>query len=151
MALRTAAFACLALVFVAMVHDWRTRKIPNYLTLGGVVFGLALHGADAGLRGAAFALLGAVLCLGLPLVQFARGEMGGGDVKLFAAVGAIVGPSVGFDAEAFTFALALFVLWPYRLVRAGWRGRTVKVAPVILGPAVFVGLLLSMLRHGAFA
>lgn len=149
MVLRTAAFACLALVFVAMLYDWRTRKIPNFLTLGGVALGLALHGATGGIRGAGFALLGAALCAALPLVQFARGEMGGGDVKLFAAVGALAGASVGFDAEAFTFAVAFFVLWPYRLYRAGWR--MANVAPVILGPAIFVGLLLSLARHGAFA
>ena len=132
MALRMAAFACLALVFVAMLHDWKTRKIPNYLTLGGIVFGIVIHAATGGLKGAGFSLLGAGMCLVLPAIQFARGEMGGGDVKLFAAVGAIVGPSVGFDAEAITFALALFVLWPYRLVRGGWRGKTIKVDAVIV-------------------
>jgi Flp pilus assembly protein protease CpaA len=151
MALRMAAFACLALVFVAMLHDWKTRKIPNYLTLGGILFGIAIHALTGGMKGAGFSLLGAAMCVVLPAIQFARGDMGGGDVKLFAAVGAMVGPSVGFDAEAITFALALLVLWPYRLVRAGWRGKTVKVAPVILGPVIFVGLLLSMARHGAFA
>lgn len=161
--------ACLVLVAVAALTDAISRRIPNVLTLGGLVLGLVLHGAlgwvDAGaagvLRGVAFALSGVAVCALLPLIGFAKREMGGGDVKLFAAIGALAGPSVGMDAQVFTFLVVLLVLWPWRLARAGVFRRTIaallrkaappatKLAPVILGPSILVGLSIALVRHGA--
>lgn len=163
-----ATAACVGIAALGALWDVFTRRIPNLVTLGGVALGVTMHtamgaldGFEGALRGAGFALLGALLCGILPAIGFARGEMGGGDVKLFAAIGAMLGPSLGFDAQAFTFVIVLLVLWPFRLVRAGAfssllrrivggaKAPAVKVAPVILGPAIFCGLCLSLLRHGA--
>ncbi len=166
-----ATAACVGVAALGALWDLFTRRIPNLVTLGGLALGVAMHtamgaldGFEGALRGAGFALLGALLCGILPVIGFARGEMGGGDVKLFAAIGAMLGPTLGFDAQAFTFVIVLLVLWPFRLARAGafsallrrlafWRAHAkapaVKVAPVILGPAIFCGLCLSLLRHGA--
>lgn len=166
--------ACVGIVGVAAACDLATRRIPNLLTLGGILLGLVLHAAlgfvDGGIggafRGAAFASIGASVCVVIPLVAFIRREMGGGDVKLFAAIGALAGPSLGIDAEAFTFVFALLVLWPWRLFRAGalrhvalslWRSLSAKngspaepvaVAPVVLGPAILIGLCAAITRHG---
>ena len=72
--------------------DWRTRRIPNWLTVSGLVAGFGVqtvigrwHGALVSLEGAGLALL--VL---LPLV-LVRG-LGAGDWKLMGAVGALLGP-----------------------------------------------------------
>lgn len=88
------------LVLTAAVYDIRFRRIPNWLVLVGLIFGLALNtllgdppgptgSMWAGLRHAGFGLLLAFVIY-LPLYML-RG-MGAGDVKMMAAVGSIVGP-----------------------------------------------------------
>src|ERR1700676_5307669 len=72
--------------------DWRTRKIPNWLTVSGFVAGLGIHTIVGGWHGALASLQGAGLALLvlLPLVLL-RG-LGAGDWKLMGAVGALLGP-----------------------------------------------------------
>lgn len=83
---------CLVLiVLVAAVSDARSRTIPNWLTLGGICAGLALHAYLNGWAGLKFsgAGFGVAALIFLPL--FALRFLGGGDVKLMAAVGALAG------------------------------------------------------------
>jgi prepilin peptidase CpaA len=80
------------IVVVACVFDVRTRRIPNVLTLSGAVAGLLYHLATSGLGGLQTAAAGWMLGLLLLLPYFALGGMGGGDVKLVAALGAWLGP-----------------------------------------------------------
>jgi len=82
-----------ALLVTAAVIDWRTYRIPNWLTAGGMAFGLIYNSVIAqpwhdGLLGA-LAGLGVGLVVLLPV--YALRVMGAGDVKLMAMVGAIVG------------------------------------------------------------
>jgi prepilin peptidase CpaA len=72
--------------------DWRTRKIPNWLTVSGFVSGIGVHFVIWGWRGVLTSLEGAGLALLilLPLV-LVRG-LGAGDWKLMGAVGALLGP-----------------------------------------------------------
>jgi prepilin peptidase CpaA len=78
-------------VIVAAVYDFRFRRIPNWLTLAGVLIGIGLNSflyEWAGLRTAGLGL-GLAFVIYFPMYLL-RG-MGAGDVKLMAAVGAIVG------------------------------------------------------------
>jgi len=81
----------LALTCVAAVWDWQSRRIPNWLTVPGVVAGITLHSVLQGWPGARFALagMGLALVLLLPLVYLRA--IGAGDWKLMGAVGALVG------------------------------------------------------------
>ena len=176
----TALWACLVVVALAVATDIATRRIPNLVTLGGLFVGIAIQcasgfaerGLGGGLRGIGVALLGAVACGLIPFLAWKKGEMGGGDVKLFAAIGALVGPSFGFDVEARAFTLSLLILFPYRLLRHRALGvalRNVRIGlvnlvrprdarepyltgpklpPVILAPAIGIAFALTLLQQG---
>ena len=82
----------LALVLGAAVYDVMYRRIPNWLNVLGALAGIALNTfLYSGLSGALFALKGLGLAFGVYVVLYALRAMGAGDVKLMAAVGAIVG------------------------------------------------------------
>jgi prepilin peptidase CpaA len=72
--------------------DVRTRRIPNYLTLGTAVAGLAYNFMVQGLPGLTGGLLGMLLGFSLLILPYLWGGMGAGDVKALAALGAWLGP-----------------------------------------------------------
>jgi prepilin peptidase CpaA len=80
-----------AFAAIGAFHDVRSRRIPNRLTLGAIAAGLAVRGAFGGWWGLASAATGAAIAGGFFFLFFLAGGMGGGDVKLTAAVGAWVG------------------------------------------------------------
>jgi prepilin peptidase CpaA len=82
----------------AVFIDMRSRRIPNWLTASMAVAGLIM--AAAGISGLTLgqAALGLSLGLLLMLPGHALGATGAGDVKLMAAIGAILGPSMVFSA-----------------------------------------------------
>lgn len=82
----------IALVSVALWTDVRRRLIPNVLTLPAIAAGLLINALGDGWLGAALSGIGLVVGGLLFLLPFALGKMGGGDVKLMAAIGAWVGP-----------------------------------------------------------
>ena len=82
----------LGIVATAAVIDFRTRRIPNWLTLSAVLLGLVLQTLLRGLPGLLTGFLGLLVGAGLFFIPFALGGMGPGDVKLMAAVGAFLGP-----------------------------------------------------------
>ena len=86
------AVIALAIGFAACVTDVRTRRIPNALTFGAAALGLAFHGVVGGFAGLWTAGLGWVVGVALFLPFFMLRGMGGGDVKLLAALGAWLGP-----------------------------------------------------------
>jgi prepilin peptidase CpaA len=82
----------LLISLVACVTDLRTRRIPNLLTFSAALAGLAFQIGNGGLSGGLLAGGGWLTGLALFLPVFALGGMGGGDVKLLAALGAWLGP-----------------------------------------------------------
>jgi prepilin peptidase CpaA len=82
----------LALTGLAGCLDWRSRRIPNWLTVPGLFAGIAVNFATAGWHGAALALEGAGLGLALLLPFVLMRALGAGDWKLMGAVGAFLGP-----------------------------------------------------------
>lgn len=71
--------------------DWRTRRIPNWLTVSGALSGLIANAILQGWRGALFSLEGAGLALGLLLPLVLLRGFGAGDWKLMGAMGAVMG------------------------------------------------------------
>ncbi|WBY02597.1 A24 family peptidase [Ramlibacter tataouinensis] len=83
----------IGLLGVAAVIDWRTMRIPNWLTVGGMAWGLFYNAAHATSIGAGLMASAGGLATGLALLLplYVLRVMGAGDVKLMAAVGAVVG------------------------------------------------------------
>src|SRR4051812_4821764 len=75
----------------ASTEDVRRRRIPNWIPITAFTSGLLCLSIDRGWRGAASALGGAVGGFAVFLVFYCLGGMGGGDVKLMAGLGAVVG------------------------------------------------------------
>jgi prepilin peptidase CpaA len=86
------------LAVVAAVYDLRTGRVPNVLTFGAAAAGFAFSALHAGLSGLGTSLLGCLAGFVLFLPLFALGGMGGGDVKLLAAIGAWIGPMGALQA-----------------------------------------------------
>ena len=76
--------------------DVRYRRIPNELVLLTLVGGLTLNTIFGGSHGLLLSLGGFAFAFGLMFFLHAFGTMGAGDVKLFAAIGAINGFSLVF-------------------------------------------------------
>lgn len=126
----------LLLLAIAVVSDWRQRRIPNVLVLVTLLAGLLFHslGATVGASGGLFseepgpiggwsALAGALTGLLMFLPFYALRLLGAGDVKLLAGVGSFAGP------EAFV-NLALFVLLAggvLAVARMAWSRNTTLV------------------------
>jgi prepilin peptidase CpaA len=83
----------LAIGCVACVTDIQSRRIPNWLTFGAAAAGLVFYTATRAGGGLLFATSGWFVGALIMFVPFALRGLGGGDVKLVAALGAWLGPA----------------------------------------------------------
>jgi prepilin peptidase CpaA len=166
---------------IAAWTDTRTGIIPNWLTVGTFVFGLIANlvagwhlggGWRGGLWGVAFSIGGAAFCAAVPALAYRMGAIGGGDVKLFAAIGALCQPMIGLEIEVYAFVAAALIA-PAKLAYQGVLLQTIgrSFALVInplrkpenrkeipsevmtwfrLGPAIFLGAATTLLLHWDF-
>ena len=162
-----AFWALSAGLLTATIVDIRSRRIPNALTatMAGIGVGLAATGLSGGSLGASMA--GVALGLVLMLPGHALGATGAGDVKLMAAVGAIVGPALVVSAFLFTAVaggvLAMAVAVRRRRLGATLAGtgrliavpsgvrQEIKAAGVssrfAYGPAIAIGSMLAAIMR----
>ena len=82
----------------AAVVDVRTRRVPNALTGGIALVGLGIAALGLGRIGLLASLAGCLVGLALMLPGHLLGATGGGDVKLLAAVGTLLGPGATLRA-----------------------------------------------------
>ena len=80
------------LSIIAGWTDWRSRRIPNWLTVPGWAVGLVLSIVLGGWAGLKNSLLGTVLAFGLLLPFWLLKSLGAGDLKFAVALGAYTGP-----------------------------------------------------------
>lgn len=90
----TFTYLAVALAVAACITDVRSRRIPNALTIGATIVAIALHVSVAGASGLMFSATGWLVGAALFFPFFALGGLGGGDVKLLAAIGALLGGTV---------------------------------------------------------
>jgi prepilin peptidase CpaA len=79
------------LAVVITYYDVRYRRIPNIFVLCALFSGLAANAAVNGWSGVRASVVGCFFAFGLMLLLHIFGALGAGDVKLFAAIGAVIG------------------------------------------------------------
>jgi prepilin peptidase CpaA len=157
------AVPLLSLLGVATWTDIVDRRIPNGLSLGGAILGVATNAYLFGAEGVGLALLGWCFCLACFLPLYSRGGMAAGDVKLMGTVGAFFGPVGGFVACLFTLVAgaivaSLSLVWARLLRRVSglcWAGledvlhssSTVNAAETIpYAVAILLGAIATLLQ-----
>jgi prepilin peptidase CpaA len=116
--------AAFAFALFGGVYDLLTRRIPNWVTLPGILLGVAAQAWFLGIPG----LLGGVLGCGLGFLLFfpiyAFGYMGAGDAKLLMAVGAWL----GWQGCLYVAVGSVLIGAAYALGEILYRGRLPAVA-----------------------
>lgn len=103
-----------AILVAAAIGDLRTRRIPNKLVVSLAVLGMAYSVARSpNLAGFIDAGGGLIVGLACWLPFYLLGWLGAGDVKLYAAAGAWLGPlrSLEGAAVAALFGALLSLMW----------------------------------------
>ncbi|MBV8731058.1 MAG: prepilin peptidase [Acidobacteriia bacterium] len=126
---------------LAAFEDLRCRAIPNWLNVGALAAAVLYQTVIRGLAGFGLACGGAAIGFGIFLVFYCLGAMGGGDIKLMAAFGALLGPSAILLAALLAALIGALlagaaVLWSSRL-------RAIPYAP-----AIVLGAWLALLSKG---
>jgi prepilin peptidase CpaA len=131
----------IGLILVAAVYDVLYRRVPNWLTCAGVITGIALNSfLYQGWPGLRLSLPGLAVAFAAYFTLYLLRAMGGGDVKLMAAIGALVGVRDWFGI----FIITAIIGGTAGLVMVSMRGRLRKTL-------WNVGFILSEMRHGRLA
>ena len=123
------------LAIIIAYYDVRYRRIPNPFVLATLVGGLVINFMLAGLTGLYASVGGCLLAFSLMFMLHIFGAMGAGDVKLFAAIGAVTGAPLVLP----TFVVVILtggLLALISIVRAG-----VVITTMQRVLQIFVGML----------
>jgi len=143
----------------ATVDDLRRRQIANWIPAVALAGGFAWQISQAGWRGGLNALGGTAAGFAVFLVFYLLGGMGGGDVKLMAGFGALLGARSLFEAALWTagvggvMALAVLAIRPvWKRLRARFFRSGAEAAEtsdsIPYAPAITLGVWLSLVPKG---
>lgn len=110
----------------AAVTDARSGRIPNFVTLPPLLLGPLVLLGLGGVRAALWSIAGigvSAIVPGLFYRATRGGAIGGGDLKLLCAIGALSGPVCGLEVEL----VAFFVLAVLALLKLAYHGRLLRV------------------------
>ena len=114
-------------------YDVCYRRIPNLFVLATLASGILINVFYGGLNGAVTSLLGCFIGFTLMFVLHVFGAMGAGDVKLFAAIGALTGAQLVLPTFL-VVALTGGVLGIVSMIRAGQLKFTLmRVSQILIG------------------
>jgi prepilin peptidase CpaA len=89
-------------LLICLITDLKSRRILNIVTLPTIVVGFVYYIWISGFDGFLFSGKGLLVGLGLLIIPFLLGGMGAGDVKLMAAIGALMGANFVFYSFIYT-------------------------------------------------
>jgi len=111
------------LLAISLVCDIRTKKIKNYITLSFAGIGLITNFICNGFKGATLSLLGWFGPVAILFILHVLKMLGAGDIKLFAAIGAIMGFKFAMYAIFFSFLAGGIIGIAYLALRKNFRER----------------------------
>lgn len=94
----------LVVTLLITYYDVGHRRIPNKVVLIILASGLLINTAFNQWHGLSSAVLGCLLAFGLMLLLYFFGALGAGDVKLFGAIGSLIGVQLVLQ----TFVIVVF-------------------------------------------
>jgi prepilin peptidase CpaA len=133
---------------LAAVEDLRRRTISNWLPAAALASGMAGHTLERGWRGLADAGLGTAGGFGVFLIFYLLGGMGGGDIKLMAGFGALLGAGRLLEAALWTAITGGLLAGAAIGIRALGRKRapaTASPAHIPYAPAIAAGSWLALI------
>jgi prepilin peptidase CpaA len=139
-----------AILGMALVTDVQSLRIPNRLCAALVLLYPAHLFAGGALVNAPTAVLVALAVLAAGLLPFARGWMGGGDVKLLAATSLWMGPDAILPFLMVTAliggVLAAMMISRFRfpVVRAAETVGLTEVGDLLMGKAIPFGVAIAL-------
>lgn len=89
-------------LIISLLTDVRQRKILNIITFPSIIIAFTYYVIKFGFEGFVFSGKGFLVGFLLLLIPYLLGGMGAGDVKLMAAIGALMGTSFVFYSFIFT-------------------------------------------------
>lgn len=111
------------LILMTLISDIRTFKIKNKIIYPFVLSGIITNSWQNGYEGLGLALQGAALPIVLLFVFFLFRILGAGDIKLFSAIGAIMGPGFVLYTIVYSFLAGGVLALAIILVRENCRER----------------------------
>lgn len=133
---RVETLTLFAVLAAACVTDLRTRRIPNTLVLTGLVAGVSFALIDGGMGGMTRAISGVATGLLIWIPFWLLHMMGGGDVKLFAAGAAWLGPAGAVEAAMLAGLCGGVLSLVYVLQRHGLMHTVYRLAYGMRAPQV---------------
>ncbi|WP_053361540.1 prepilin peptidase [Bacillus sp. FJAT-27251] len=92
----------ITVLLVSLITDVKKRKILNIVTIPSTLIGITYYSITLGLSGFLFSGQGFLVGLSLLLIPYLLGGMGAGDIKLMAAIGALMGTTFVFYSFLYT-------------------------------------------------
>lgn len=169
-----ASIVALAIAGVAALADFRTAKIANWITLPPLASAPVFYAFFLGPNHGLSSIVSFLLCALVPYGMFRQGAMGGGDVKLFAALGAVTGFDIkaGVEIQLLAFVIALVVAFGalawrgtltttlcnvarislprLRASRSAKETQAPRLTPIRMGGPIFVGTAIVVVPYLSF-
>jgi prepilin peptidase CpaA len=127
-------YLLLTLLLLTLYFDLIQKRIPNFLTFPVMLWGLVANTIMGGGAGFLFGLYGLLLGLALFFIPFILGGMGGGDVKLMGAIGALQGVQFVFQVALFTAFCGGILALGYLLVNRQLGNTLKKIIGIVAVP-----------------
>lgn len=137
----------------AAIEDLVRRRVSNWIAGAAFVGGVGCHLFANGWAGLLTAVLGTLSGFAVFVIFYWLGGMGGGDVKLMAGFGALLGSTRLFEAALWTAALgglmaAGVIAWGVLrnwLRRDQGTGGAREAAAIPYAPAIALGVWLALI------